>query len=211
MRKDRFTLNALLLVTLIMSAIAFFFTVKLFTLADRSAVNEYYPIEGTPYAVRYSSLKPYGLYEGGNTTGVLRLEGQFGYDWGAAVQDDALYLNEYLRTDFGLLFCQVVRVDTGSFEKEVLLRDAILRGRCASGELVCLGSTMLPSDSPKTNPLCRLYAVSKPELRPESDRAEVLFLDPASGEVLYRVWDEHALGADFEARYLARTLREVTG
>lgn len=211
MRETKFTLNALLLVVLIFSAITFFFTVKLYDMASRRAVNDYYPIEGTPYAVRYSSQQPNGIYEGGKTTGVLRLEGRFGYDWGAAGQEGVLFLNEYRRTDFGMLLSQVVRVDTQDFRKDVLLTDTILRGRCASGELVCLGGAMLPADYPKTNCLCRLYAASSGELRPESDRAEVIYLDPQSGEILYRVWDDEALGSEFEARYLARTLREVMG
>lgn len=138
MREYKFTLNALLLVVLIFSAIFFFFTVKLTSLADRSAYNDFYPIEGTPYAVYYSSLKPTGIYEGGKTTGVLRLEGQYGYDWGAAAVGDALFLNEYRSSELGLTLSHVVRIDTPSFDKQVLLPDAILRGRCASGELVCL-------------------------------------------------------------------------
>lgn len=210
MREEKFTLNALLLVVMIMSAIFFFFTVKMTSLADRSAYSSYNAIEGTPYAVSYSSLKPDGIYEGGKTTGVLRLEGQFGYDWGAAAVDGALFLNEYRSSPLGLSTCQVVRVDTSDFSKQLLLPDAILRGRCASGEIVCLRGALLPSNYPKSNPLCRLYATGV-SLQPDSDRAEVLFLDPDSGEILYSVWDEEALGSGFDARYLARTLREVMG
>ena len=211
MRESKFTLNALLLVVLIISAIFFLVSVKLFNLAIRGAVNDYYPIEGTPYAVRYSNMKPNGIYEGGKTTGVLKLEGEFGYDWGAAAQGDTLYLNEYEHTDLGLTLCSVVRVETPGFEKSVLLEDAVLRGRCASGELVCLGGCFMSFDYPKTNALCRLYALSSRELRPQSDGALVLFVDPDSGEVVYSVQDAEALSGDFDARYLARTLEEVRG
>ena len=211
MREAKFTLNAFLLVVLIISAIFFFFSVKLFNIAERTIVNEYYPIEGTPYAVRYSTKIPSGIYEGGKTTGELRLEGNFGYDWGVVAQGDALYLNEYDHTDLGLTLCSVVRVDTQGFEKATLLRDAVLRGRCASGELVCLGGCFMSFDYPKTNALCRLYALSSEELRPQSDGGVVYFLDADSGELLYSLRDDDALGGDFEARYLQRTLEEVRG
>ena len=129
-------MNSLILVVMIISAIFFFFSIKLFNMASRRAVNDFYPIEDTSYAVRYSNLQPSGIYEGGKTTGVLKLEGSFGYDWGAAAEDGDLYLNEYDHTDLGLTLSSVVRVDTGTFEKTVLLKDSVLRGRCASGELV---------------------------------------------------------------------------
>ncbi len=211
MRDTKFTLNSLLLVVMIISAIFFFFSVKLFNMADRRAVNEYYPIEGTSYAVRYSNLQPNGIYEGSRTTGVLKLEGSFGYDWGAAAEDGALYLNEYDHTDLGLTLSSVVRVDTGTFEKTVLLEDAVLRGRCASGELVCLSGCFMSFDFPETNALCRLYALSSKALRPQSPGAYVVFLDPATGEAVYSLRDEHALDEGFESRYLERTLGEVMG
>lgn len=211
MRETKFTLNAFLLVVLIISAIFFFFSVKVINLADHAARNDYFPIEGTPYAVRYSTHTPSGIYEGSKAAGTLRLEGSFGYDWGVAAEGDMLFLNEYDHTDLGLVLCSVVRVDTKSFEKTVLLQDAILRGRCASGELVCLGDCFMSIDYPRTNALCRLYALSSDSLRPQSDAAFVFFLDPVNGEVVYSLKDDEALSDDFESRYLARTLEEVRG
>ena len=210
MRDTKFTLNSLLLVVMIISAIFFFFSIKLYNMAARHAVNEFYPIEGTDYAVRYSNLQPSGIYQGGKTTGVLKLEGSFGYDWGAAAEGGALYLNEYEHTDLGLTISSVVRVDTDTFEKTVLLRDAVLRGRCASGELVCLSGCFMAFDYPETNALCRLYSLSSRTLRPQSPGADVVYLDPATGEVVCTLRDEQALDGGFEARYLERTLGEVT-
>lgn len=210
MREAKFTLNSLLLVVLIISAIYFFFSIKLIDLADQSAVNDYYPIEGTKYAVRYSSLKPNGLYIGDKVTGRLCLEGRFGYGWGAAAEGDKLYLNEYTLTDLGLTLCSVIRVDTENYEKTVLLEEAILRGRCASGELVCQSGVFMDFNFPETNELCRLYALSSETLRTEGG-ALVCFLDPASGELLYSVRDEDPQSGDFDARWLARTLEEVRG
>ncbi len=211
MQDTKFSMNAFLLVVIIISAIFLFFTVKVVDLSDRSAYNDYYPIEGTDLFVLYSSLVPSGIYEGDRVTGTLCAEGNFGYDWGAALEDDSLYLNEYTDTDLGVMLCRVVRVDTNTFEKQVLWKDSVLRGRCASGELVCLRGSFMPTSFPKTNSLCRLYAASAPAIDPQSDSAEVLFLDPATGDVLYRVRDDEALTDGFEERYLDRTLQEVMG
>lgn len=104
----------------------------------------------------------------------------------------------------------MVRVDTADFEKSVLLEDAILRGRCASGELVCLSGSFMDFNYPQTNELCRLYALSSETLRTEGG-ALVCFLDPESGEILYSARDEGSLTGDFDARWLARTLEEVRG
>ena len=211
MRETKFTMNALVLVVIIFSAITFFFAVKLVDLADLTAVNQFYPVENSNVAVRYSSVYPNGIYEGDRNTGVLKVKGFFGYDWGAAAEGDKLYINEYSQTSFGLMLCHLVQVDLNTYEKTVLRRDTMLRGRCASGELVCVEGFMMASDFPKTNALCRLYALSSKDIRPEGDSAVVLFLDPATGEVLYSVRDDEALTDVFEERYLAHTLEEVRG
>ena len=206
MGRAKFSMNAFLLVVLIIAGIYFFFTVKLVDMADHRAVNDIYPVEGTDFSVRYSSQKPNGVYQGDRVNGVLRLAGDFGYDWGCAAADGALYLNEYRSTDLGLMLCDLVRVDTASFEKTLLAADTVLRGRCASGELVCLAGTMLPSDLPETNRLCRLYAMTG-----GGGDCLVLFLDPASGQVVYSVREPEPLSADLEEKYLSRTLGEVMG
>ena len=206
MGRAKFSMNAFLLVVLIIAGIYFFFTVKLVDMADHRAVNDIYPVEGTDFSIRYSSRKPNGVYQGDRVNGVLRLAGDFGYDWGCAAADGALYLNEYRSTDLGLMLCDLVRVDTATFEKTLLAADTVLRGRCASGELVCLAGTMLPSDLPETNRLCRLYAMTG-----GGGECLVLFLDPASGQVVYSVREPEPLSADLEGKYLSRTLREVMG
>ena len=211
MRETKFTMNALVLVVIIFSAITFFFAVKLVDMADLTAVNQFYPVENSNVAVRYSSVYPNGIYEGNRINGVLKVEGFFGYDWGAAAEGDTLYINEYSQTSFGLMLCHLMRVDLNTYEKTVFRRDTMLRGRCASGELVCVEGFMMASDFPKTNALCRLYALSSKNIRPEGDSAVVLFLDPNTGEVLYSVRDDEALTDVFESRYLARTLEEVRG
>ena len=52
MRNPKFSVNALLVVFIVFSAMIFFFIVKLTGMADRSAINEFIPIEGTDFAIR---------------------------------------------------------------------------------------------------------------------------------------------------------------
>ena len=208
MGNAKFTLNSFLLVLIIAKGIAFFFTVALVVFANHEAVNDYHPIEGTDAAVCYRSLEPSGIYVGDRVTGVLKLEGEFGFDWGMVREGNDLYTNEYSRSALGLVISQVVRIDLTSFEKEVLLSDAILRGRCVSGELVCLSGTLLPSANPGENSLCRLYALSAPWIDPEGETAEIVYLDPATGQELFRLRDRQ-LSAKFEQLYLERSLEEV--
>ena len=207
-RKSKFSVNALLLLVIIFSAIIFFVTIKLVDLAYHPARNDYYHIEGTDCSVRYSSLLPDGIYTGDQITGTLRVEGRFGYDWGAAAAGDRLYINEYVSTDLGLMLCNLVRVDLETWEKETLLRDTVLQGTCASGELVCVGKSVMPAGHPGTNALARLYAMSE-GTDPSADGALILYLDPESGEIVWSVADTEGVTEDFEAKYLARTLEEV--
>ena len=211
MRETKFSMNALLLVVIIFSAITFFVSIKVVDLADHRAINDFYPVEGTKVAVRYSSIYPNGIYEGDKTNGKLKVEGDFGHDWGAAAVGNQLYLNEYTRTDMGMMMCQVVRVDLNTYEKEVLWRDAILRGRCASGELVCLRGFLMPASFPESNSLCRLYAMSSADIRPENGDALVTYVDGESGEILYSVRDRETQTDAFDSLYLERTLEEVRG
>ncbi len=211
MNDTKFTANALVLVVAIFSAILLYVSVRVVDVSGQAAYKDYFPIEGTELGVRYSSLKPNGLYRGGENSDELVLEGTFGYDWGAAVEGNSLYLNEYTSTDLGVMLCRLDRVDLTTCGKEVLLRDAILRGRCASGELVCLTGYLMPVDYPATNPLCRLYAMAAPDVRTEGTGAAVLFLDPATGETVWSLWDDEALTDSFDSRYLSRTLQEVMG
>lgn len=207
MGRAKFSMNAFLLVVLIIGGIYFFFTVKVVEMADHRAVNEYFPVEGTDLGVRYSSQKPNGIYQGDRVNGVLKLSGDFGYDWGCAAAEGALYVNEYRSTDLGLMLCDLVRVDTQTFEKTLLSADTVLRGRCASGELVCLSGTMLPSDLPEVNRFCRLYTMTGSGW----GETAVQFLDPATGEIVYSVRAPEISDAELEAKFLSRTLGEVMG
>ncbi len=211
MNDAKFTMNALVLVVTIFTAIGFFFTVKLGKLADHSAINEYYPIEGTELGVRYGTEQASGIYRGGSYSRDLVLEGTFGYDWGAYAAGDSLWINEYTNTDLGLMHGSLVRVDLASFRKETVFEDTVLRGKCASGELVCLRGCLLPANSPEVNPLCALYCLSAAELQPDGSSAEVLWLDPETGEILWRLKDPEAATEVFEERYLRRSLAEVRG
>lgn len=208
MDSPKFSLNAFLLVFILFSALLFFFTVKVMDIADRTPVNSFTPIEGTELSVRYSSLEPNGICSGTENVNTLLLKGNFGTDWGAAAIGDRLYLNHYRTTDLGVLLSDVVCVDTDTFQETVLLRNAVLRGRCASGELVCLGGVLLSANYPEDNALCRLYSLTDGNLL--TDGATVFYLDPDSGEPLYTLRDDMA-GEDFETRFLDRTLAEVRG
>lgn len=211
MNNAKFTLNALLVVIMAFSAIGLLVTVNTFDAAGYMySINDYHPIKGTDLWIRYATKEPSGIYKGMKNTAELKLEGRFGYDWGVAVCGDDLYLNEYFDSDAGLVMSDLVRVNMDTFEEETVCGNTILRGRCASGELVCISDCMLPSNMTKTNSLCKLYAMTDPELDPSSDGATVMFLDPSSGEVVYSVWDDHALTDKlFDKRYLIRTLEEV--
>ena len=105
MRQSKFTFQAFLLIVLIFSVLAFFFTHFLSGMADVAwhvAVNDSYEIEGTDLSIRYSDKKPSGIYEGDAVNGVLKVEGTFGHDWGVVLEGDYLYLNEYRTSTFGL-------------------------------------------------------------------------------------------------------------
>lgn len=210
MKKTKFSVNALLLILLIFSVIAFFFTVTMERLADRTPVNQFLPVEGSPYAVRYSSVDPNGLYKGMENDCELIAEGDFGSGWGAFAAGDTLLLNEYRRTDLDLMFCDVVTVDARTGKKDVLLRDSLLRGVCASGEPVCVRGCMMPSNAPGVNSLCRLYRLTSDSFAAEPQAATLVYLDPETLEVVAELPIPDAYAPDFEALYLDRTMEEVT-
>lgn len=212
MRNPKFTFNALLLVILLASAFLFFIMIMVFNMASRLLpVNMIYPLENTDLLIRYSNLEPDGIYEGTENVNTLRVPGTFGYDWGAALEGDRLYVNEYDATDLGLTLCNLTLVDLAANEKQVLYPNTILRGRCASGELVCVRDTMIPANHPQESSLCAFYSLTSKTLRPESGTAQVLFLDPETGEILYQCETNAALDKSFAHRYLERTLAEVRG
>ena len=209
MNDSKFSLNALLIVLMVFSALGLFVTDKLYDMAGRMVVMyNYAPIEGTDLGIKYSTLEPSGIYRGPENNGELVAEGDFGYDWGAAVIGDQLYINEYSMTSVDMTLCDLVRIDTKTFDREVVQKNTILRGRCRSGELVCVGNAFLPSNKPEVNSLCKFYAMTSNEVRADST-IRVLFIDPETGKVVYSVADSNALANVVKKRYLDHTLEEV--
>ena len=203
MNKPKFTFNAFLLVVVIFSALYFFVTIGVTNVADRTAVNGFFPIEGTEYSVFYSSLEPDGIYSGTANDHKLVLEGTFGNDWGAFLEGDELYINEFRFTDLGFVRSSIVKVNVKTLEKETVFKNALLRGRCLSGEPVCSLDFSLPSNFPASNSLC-----SFDNLLTGGGRAsKTAFLDPESGEIVFTV--ENAIERKFNDLYLNRTLEEV--
>ena len=202
-------MNALLIVITAFTVLTFIFTVWIVNMKNPFPVNEFYPIEGTSYGVRYSTYHPNGIYKGTESNSTLVLEGSYGADWGNVREGDTLYTNEYTMTDLGLVLCDLVKIDMGSFAKETVLRDTILRGTCASGELVCVSGFLMPANVPATNPLCALYSMTGKGLDPKQKDAVVLYIDPVTGETLYSERTPDALSDAFDALFLERSLAEV--
>lgn len=212
MRQSKFTFQAFLIIVLIFSVMAFFFTLFLSEMADKAwnpHVNDSYEIAGTDLTIRYSDKKGNGIFEGDPVNGVLKVEGSFGHDWGIALEGDYLYLNEYRTSTLGMMFCQLVRINLNTYEKEILMHNTILRGQCTSGELVCVSDILMPSMQPKTNELACLYAMTSSNIHPRSDRGRVLFIDPSDTKILYETEDDTVLSDDFNARYLEHSLEEI--
>ena len=192
MRKTKFTFNSFILMVMIFSVMILFFLVKLTDMANNRIVNDTYEIEGTDYSVRYTELKPSGLYKGKGNSGKLVVEGNFGYDWGAVLEGDSLYCNEYKKTTYGFMVSDVVRIDLDSYEKEVLFHNAMMIGRCASGEMVCLDGFMMPLWNYETNPLYKTFTMSSGVIRSEEGTALVRFVDPATEKTVYSFRDSAA-------------------
>lgn len=210
MNNSKFTMNALLVIVTVFSAIGLLFTVGVYDMGQHAyLISDYNAIKGTDLSIRYSNNEPSGIYRGPQNNDGLMLEGDFGYDKGTMVIGNLLYLNEYRYTNAGLVLCDAVCVDTDSFEKKVIMENAMLRGRCASGELVCRGDCLLQSNMPETNSLCRLYAMTSSRLDPLSESATVLFIDPASGDIVYIAEDDSPSAEAFDERWLSHTLEEV--
>ena len=209
MNDRKVTVNSLVLIVMIFSLVLLFCTVNLVDMSFSYAENSFFPIEGTEYYVRYSTLYPSGVYRGSGPTAELMIEGEYGHDWGAVAVDDKLYINEFSRTDFGIMLTKLVCIDLNTFEKTQLGSDMMLRGRCRSGELVCVSGFMMPSNMPYTNSLCKIYSFSRDEIHLEDKDAVVTYIDPATSEVVYSKRCEEALANDFESRFIETTLEEA--
>lgn len=207
MRESKLTFNGVLITVIIFAAIAFFITVTMTRMSDRTAINSYNQIEGTDYAVRYSNLEPDGLYKGDESNSILLTEGTFGYDWGAVVAGDFLYINEYKTTDLAVVVSQLVRINLNNGEKKVLYDNTVLRGKCASGELVALSNYLLPANKPGTNRFCKLYNLT---VNADTENgADVIYIDSETDETVFTTKQTKGLKESFEDMYLNRTLEEV--
>ena len=184
MARRKFTLNAFIFIVILFSAMMLFFLVKMTDMADISIVNDVYEIEGTDYSVRYQELKPSGLYKGKGNAGRLVVEGNFGFDWGAVIEGDSLFCNEYKKTSYGYMLSDVVKIDLVTYEKETVFRNAMMIGRCESGEMVCLDGFMMPLWSFDTNSLYKTFSMSSPVIESENDTALVRFVNPATMETV---------------------------
>ena len=209
MNESKFSVNAALIVFTVFTAILLFFSVFLSNLRGPFPVNEFYPIGDTGYGIRYSSYHPSGIYKGTENNCTLVLEGTFGYDWGACLSDNSLYVNEYALSDLGLVQVNLVRIDLETLNKETLREDTILRGTCASGELVCVAGFLMPSNAPQTNELSRFYTMSSSDISPDGADALLLCMGPHTGDIVYSARRTDALAGDFETRYLEKTLEEI--
>lgn len=209
MNNTKFTMNALLVIVTIFSAIGFLFTVGIYNMGQHVyLISDYEAIKGTDLSIRYSTKDPSGIYRGTKNDDELMLEGDFGYDKGTTFCEGRLYLNEYSYTNAGIVLCDAVCIDTESFGKKIIMKNGMLRGRCASGELVCRGDCMLQTNTPDTNSLCRLYAMTSAKIDPLPEKSTVLFIDAESGEIVYTAEDDTPAEA-FDERWLSHTLEEV--
>ncbi len=211
MDRSRFQMNDFLLVLILAAALYLFITVGLTKMADRWIYNETYELEDTGLYIRYTKLMKSGIFDGERTDSKLLLEGDFGHDWGAALEGDILYCNEYHETTMGFMTSDLVRIDLKTFTKEVLLTDTMLRGRCTSGELVCYEGVLMPNWFVDTNPLAKFYSLPSHKPGYEGSSAMVRLIDPQTGETLYQKFDESALTDAGAARYLNASAKEIMG
>jgi hypothetical protein len=207
MKKSKFSLNAFLIVMIIFSGMALLVTVKLTNMADRTAINSNNPIGDSNYFVLYSSLDENGIYRQDDNSSVLIAEGNFGYDWGAELEGNTLFINEYSNTDMGIMSSSIVKINLENGDKEALFENAMLRGKCKSGELVCVKGAAIPANYPETNSLYKLYNMSNNE----SESVSVIYLDSKTGKEVYRVNDVFGTERILETQYLQHTLEEVKG
>lgn len=209
MNNPKFSVNALVIIVTIFSVIGLFVTVTLYDMAAHIVtVNQVVPIEDSDLQVRYSTVDPSGIYQGPENTAQLRVEGDFVSGWGAALEGDYLYINNYSYTDVGMTLCDLVRIDTRTFETRLLRKNTILRGRCKSGELVCIAGTLLPVNHPGSNSLFALYSMTSPDVSKDGT-GTVLYIDPHTSDVVYSVSEKGTSSSVFEKLYLNRTLEEV--
>ena len=208
MKESRLSMNRILVVTLVLSAIALLIIVKLTKTAGTLwPVNEYFGIEDSEYAVRYSNLEHNGIYKGEENNNTLVLKGNFSFGSDCALDGNIFYTNEYKATDMGIVLCKAVSVNLDTAEKKTVLDNAAIIGKCASGELVLTDSFAYVKNNPEENALCQLYFFSS---RINMQKGfNVLYYDIQKGEVVYSTPGKTDNETAFEKVYLNRTLAEV--
>jgi len=208
MKKNRLSFNILIVVVIIASALTFFVSVGLTkTAVNIWALNEFVQIEDSSYAVKYSNVEPNGIYKGTQNVNTLVIEGDYGADWGVSLDGNILYINEYSSTSLGFNMCDVVKIDLDSKEKEVICKDAVLRGKCKSGELVFLKGFSLQTGNPEANAFGRFYSLSS--FGNDAKVSTVEFYDTEKGKFVYSEKDRSVSDKSFSGLYIERTLGEV--
>ena len=112
-------------------------------------------------------------------------------------------------TTVGMIIPEIVRVDINTLEKEILYKDAMIRGRCASGEMVCLEGYVMPSNFPETNSLLKFYSMSEKDLNPGANICNVTYIDPETGEAVLTLEEQPIIEKSFESKYIDCTLDEI--
>ena len=208
MKENKMSMNLIMVIVIMFSAITFLFTIKMSQAASKPwPNNEFYRLGDTEYAVRYSNLEPNGIYKGNENQNTLVLKGNYGSGWGAVVDKNVIYTNEYTSTDMGLIFCKVVKIDLDTLEKTVVMDDAVIRGQCKSGEIVITDCFLASSNHSDANSLCKLYALSS-DVRLDAS-GSVIYYDIARSEEVYRTEDKSTTDKNFGILYLKKSLEEV--
>ena len=209
MYREKFTYNAFVVTFIIFSAILLFFTVSVFDMSDTSIINESYKIEDTNYYVRYTTHIPSGIYDSDEKLANLLIEGKYGYDWAAVHEGDYIYCSEYHSTTFGYMTSDLVKISLKDFSKQIIMKDAMLNGRCASGELICYKGVLMPNWFRNSNPLADIYAIGANSKIYEGNGALVCLLNPTNDEIVYEIEDKDALSENRTEFYRNSTLGEI--
>lgn len=214
MRQTKFSMNAFLLIVILLSGLYLFISVDVHDMATFVVTNDNYPIGETGYVVRYQQQNSHdasGIYTGELSHDKCMISGSFGHDWGAYLEGHTYYCNEYKKTKLGFMTCDVVKIDLETFEKELVMKDTMLRGTCASGEMICLQGAVLPGWFPKTNPLFRMFCLSSSRIEARQNAAVVHLVDPKTGADVGSVADDNAMTTEREHFYQESSREEILG
>ncbi len=180
MGRPKFSLNVLIFIIMLFSAAFLFVSVYLYDFADRSAVNEIYPLGDTGLYIRYATHIDSGLYDGDETWAQCLSRGMYGYNQGAWTDGDTLYVNEYHTTKYGFMTCDLMKIDLHTFEKKMIEKDTILLGESAGKKLLLAKGTGMPNWFSGTNCLYPLYMLASENTETLKKGPEVIYFDPAT-------------------------------